>query len=127
MTEPSAARAWIAAYRRAWETYREGDIRALFTDDAVYRAHPWEDGVVGLDAIVAAWLAVRDDARDTTFEVLEVNVDGDRAFIRGVSGYPRFDDVWENLFVVDLAQDGRARRFTGWDIKRPHDEDAASS
>ncbi len=109
------------------ETYDEGDIRALFTEDAVCRAHPWEGGSAGVDAIVAAWNAVRDDAQETTFEVPGVDIAGDRAYIRAVSGYPRFDDVWENLFVVDLVADGRARSFVGWDVKRPHAEDAAPS
>ena len=127
MTDAAAARGWIDAYRRAWETYEEADIRALFTDDAVYLAHPWEPGFTGVDAIVDAWNAVRHDAADTTFEVRGIDVVGDRAYVRAVSGYPRFGDVWENLFVVDLAPDGRATRFVGWDAKRPHDEDAASS
>ena len=119
MVEKAAARAWIDRYRAAWESYDEADIRDLFTENAVYRAHPYESGFVGQDAIIAAWNAVRDDAAGTTFDVLAVHVDGDAAFIRAVSGYPVFGDVWDNLFEVELGEDGRATSFTGWDIKRP--------
>lgn len=119
MRDDTAARAWIERYRSAWEIYDAADIRALFTEDAVYRAHPYESGFVGHDAIVAAWDAVKDDAADTRFEVQAVHVAGNVAFIRAVSDYPVFGDVWENLFEVALTEDGRAESFTGWDIKRP--------
>lgn len=119
MADEASARAWIARYRAAWESYDSAEIRALFTEDAVYRAHPYEAGFVGHDAIVAAWDAVQEDAAGTTFEVWDVHVDGDHAFIRAVSGYPLFGDVWDNLFEVVLRADGRAASFTGWDIKRP--------
>jgi len=47
---------WVARYERAW---RDGDVDAverLFTDDARYRASPYEDPETGHEAIKAFWL-----------------------------------------------------------------------
>ena len=46
---------WLDRYVRAWETYSEADVRALFTEDAEYRYHPWDEPERGLDTIVDAW------------------------------------------------------------------------
>jgi hypothetical protein len=35
---------WLDAYTHAWMTYDPDEISALFTDDAEYRWHPWDDG-----------------------------------------------------------------------------------
>jgi ketosteroid isomerase-like protein len=127
MTDIEQVRDWVAGYRRAWESNVEADIRALFTDDAVYRAHPYDDGEVGVDAITAGWLRERDEPGDTTFEVLDVHVDGSVAFVRAVTDYVKDGDVYDNLWVVELSPDGRASSFVEWFMKRPPVEDAASS
>ena len=56
MTHDDANR-WLQAYVDAWRSYDPAAIAALFTDDARYRYHPWDDPVEGRDAIVADWLA----------------------------------------------------------------------
>ena len=127
MTDATAVQEWLAGYRRAWESNAEADIRALFTDDARYAFHPYDDPVIGVDAIVADWLENRDEPGDTTFEVRSVHVDGDTAFAHAVTGYMRRGDVYENLWVIELGADGRARSFVEWYMKRPPVEPAASS
>jgi hypothetical protein len=127
MTDPQQVRTWLDGYRRAWESNDEGEIRALFTDDAVYRAHPYDVGEAGADAIVAAWLRDRDEPGDTTFEVGAVRIDGEIAFVQAVTDYVRAGDVYDNLWVIAFAPDGRARDFVEWYMKRPPVEDAAAS
>jgi hypothetical protein len=45
-------------------------------------------------------------------------MDGDRAFVRGFTRYVAPDDPdpgpFANLWVIDLAPDGRASRFVEW-------------
>src|SRR5690242_5071159 len=56
---------WLDAYTHAWLTYEPDEISALFTDDAEYRWHPWDEGdnvARGRAQIVAAWLENRDQA-----------------------------------------------------------------
>ena len=45
---------WIEAYGRAWKA-REPDAAALFTEDAVYRAHPFREPHRGTEGIRAYW------------------------------------------------------------------------
>ena len=119
----AAARAWIDGYVTAWNSNDEADIAALFVDDAEYRYEPWGEPERGVDAIVASWLKSRDEPGDCTFEWDVVGVDGDRAFVQGRTVYAPTDEQpverdYANLWVVDLADDGRARSFTEWFMRR---------
>jgi ketosteroid isomerase-like protein len=128
MTDREQVQDWVAGYRRAWESNAEADIRALFTDDAEYRYHPYDDDpVVGIDAIVANWLENRDEPGTTTWELRAVHADGDTGFVQGVTEYLRLGTVYDNLWVIRLAADGRAHAFTEWYMKRPPVRDAAAS
>jgi ketosteroid isomerase-like protein len=127
LNETSAVRSWADAYRRAWESNDPADIRALFTPDAEYRYHPHDEPVSGVEAIVADWLSNRDEPGDTTFEIAAVNADGDIGFVQAVTDYVRKGVVYDNLWVVELAADGRARRFTEWYVKRSPDPGSAAS
>jgi ketosteroid isomerase-like protein len=127
MTDQQQVRTWLDGYRRAWESNIEDEIRALFTDDAVYRDAPWDEARTGADAIVDNWLEHRDQPGDTTFEVGDVHVVGDVAFVQAVTDYVHDERVYDNLWVVEFASDGRARDFTEWYMKRPPAEPAAAS
>jgi len=52
----AGAQAWLDSYVAAWLSYDEDDIRALFTEDIAYRYHPYDDPIVGREAVVASWL-----------------------------------------------------------------------
>ena len=47
---------WLDNYVAAWLSYDADDIRALFTEDITYRYHPYDDPIVGREAVVASWL-----------------------------------------------------------------------
>ena len=52
----SQTRTWLDGYIRAWRTKDEGDVRALFTDDAEYWFRPDDpEPLRGVDAIVEMW------------------------------------------------------------------------
>jgi hypothetical protein len=38
---------WLKAYVRAWETYEPEAIASLFSEDATYSYHPYDEPVVG--------------------------------------------------------------------------------
>jgi uncharacterized protein (TIGR02246 family) len=117
-----AATAWVDGYVRAWRSNEPDDIAALFTDDARYLASPGGDAVVGRDAIVAWWLENADGPDDTTFSFHVIGVDGSRAFVQGATTYRATDDqperTYDNLWVIDLSDDGRASSYTEWYIRR---------
>jgi hypothetical protein len=114
-----AARAWLDGYLRAWDTNAPDDIRAIFAPDAVYRFEPWTTPAEGQDAIVAAWTQRRDEPGSFHFEGGVTAVDGRRAIIEGVTSYVA-GTTYSNLWVVDLAADGRAGSFTEWWMDQAH-------
>lgn len=109
----NAVRTWMEGYLRAWRSNDPADIGALFTDDGEYRTEPWLAALVGPEAIIRAWLERADepDSFDFTWEI--AGIDGSRAFIDAETRY-REGREYSNLWVIDLAPDGRARAFTEW-------------
>lgn len=122
MTDSAAVGEWIDSYLVAWDSNEPADIAALFAPDARYRFHPWDEPVVGPDAITAAWLAGRDEAGDHRFTWRLVAVDGDTAVVQGRTEYtagPVADRVYENLWILVLPPQGRATAFTEWYMEQP--------
>ncbi len=105
---------WVAGYLKAWESNEEEDIRALFTEDAVYRFAPHdEEPLEGIDDILEGWLESADDPGSFRFEY-EVLVDTpELGIVQGVTEYVDAE-TYSNLWVVRFAEDGRARDFTEW-------------
>ena len=130
---PAGVQAWLDRYIAAWATYDADAIGDLFTDDAIYRYHPSDDGFVGRDAIVRAWLDPKGDAsaRDEpgTWEARyePFTVDGDRAVAIGFSRYytdtskSAIQDLWDNVYLLEFGPDGRCRSFTEAFVQRPRD------
>ncbi len=114
---------WMDRYRKAWTTNAPEDIRALFTDDAEYRYHPWDEPTSGVDAIVDSWLDSRDEPGDWTFVWHPIAHDGGTAVIEGRTAY-RNGKTYRNLWVIELAQDGRASGFTEWYMTEPEGDQA---
>ena len=125
--------AWLDRYIAAWAAYDADAIGDLFTDDAIYRFHPSDDGFVGRDAIVRAWLEPSGDAsgRDEpgTWEARyePFTVDGNRAVAVGWSRYftdaskTSIEDLWDNVYLLEFGPDGRCRMFVESYVQRPSD------
>jgi hypothetical protein len=118
MTDEATVAAWVTAYRTAWGSNLDEDIRALFTDDGEYLGGPSDTPIVGADAIVASWISQAEKPDDTTFEWQVIGVDGDTGFVQGTVDYVD-GKLYDNLWVIRFADDGRARSFTEWWMKRP--------
>ncbi|WEK12331.1 MAG: nuclear transport factor 2 family protein [Candidatus Microbacterium phytovorans] len=113
----SAARDWMDRYVHAWTTNDPDDVRALFTPDAEYRDGPSTPPWVGQDAILAGWLGQQDEPGTWSFDYELTAVDRDVAVIRGRTTYTGStdkSDLYDNLMVIRLDPDGRARSFTDW-------------
>lgn len=119
---------WLDAYTRAWITYDPDQIGALFSDDAEYRWHPWDEGddvARGRSEIVAAWLANPDAAGTYRGAYRPLLVSGDQAIAVGFSSYytddtqTTLDRVYHNLWVLRFDEEGRCRSFTEWYMKAP--------
>ncbi len=117
--------AWLDAYRHAWDTYDPTDIEALFAEDCVYHAEPYREPLRGRDAVLAAWLEEPDpkgtyDGRYEPFLVCD-----DWAVATGQSRYfkdGKLDHVYDNVFVLRFAPDGRCREYREWYMREPKDD-----
>jgi hypothetical protein len=118
MTDIATVSNWVTAYRKAWGSNLDADIRALFTDDGDYLFGPSDEPVHGADAIVATWLSRAEAPDDTTFSWEVVGIDGDLAFVQGKVDYSD-GQLFDNLWVIRFADDRRASSFTEWWMKRP--------
>ncbi|MFB8386921.1 nuclear transport factor 2 family protein [Microbacterium sp. NPDC055910] len=119
----SNAERFLSGYVEAWRTNEPDAIRALFTDDAVYRGSPDDlEPAVGIDRILALWSDERDEPGEWTFDGHVEIETTDAAAIRGVTTYAAGAKVgtYDNLWLVRFADDGRAREFTEWWIERKH-------
>ena len=123
--------AWLAAYIHAWETLDRTDIEALFTEDAEYRYHPWDEPEVGRDTIVFDWLnpggdpAKRDEPGTWTAEYQPFVGNGNRAVAIGVSTYytdasrSTVSRTYYNNWLLEFAEDGRCSSFTEYYMVPP--------
>lgn len=120
--EKSDVSDWLDRYVEAWQSYERDRIVALFADNATHRYRPYEEPVVGAEAIADDWLSDRDDpgTYDAVYE--PVAVDGDTAVATGYSTYTNPDGsvrtIYDNCFVLRFDPDGRCREFTEWFIER---------
>jgi ketosteroid isomerase-like protein len=105
---------WLDRYVDAWRTYDEAAIGDLFTEDAEYRYHPWDEPVQGRAAIVKDWLDDQDAPGTWEARYKPYAVDGDKAVATGISRYDSQSQKAEfhNAFLLEFAPDGRARSFT---------------
>ncbi len=123
MTHDDFAR-WLDGYVEAWRSYDPEAIGALFAEDAEYRYHPWEAPLRGRAAIVADWLANRDEPGTWSAEYRPWAVDGDRGVATGTSHYDeaRGKRSYHNVFLCRFDADGRCVEFTEVFAKEPATE-----
>jgi hypothetical protein len=107
-------REWIAGYERAWASNDPEDIGALFAEDARYFTEPFAEPWRGRDAIVAGWLAHRDEPGDATFEWQPLVETPEASIVTGTTTYREPPRVYSNLWLIRLDADGRCREFVEW-------------
>lgn len=105
---------WVSDYERLWLTPGTDRLDEIFTADATYLPSPWATPVAGLSALADFWEAERDGADEAFAMSSEVlAVDDVRAVVRVAVEYGD-GDRWRNLWVLELAEDGRCRAFEEW-------------
>jgi hypothetical protein len=127
-----SAQNWLDRYVAAWLSYDPDDISVLFSEDVAYRYHPYDEPVVGRNAVVASWLGQSESGDASTLdapgtyggEYSPLAVDGDTVVATGTS---RYSDVpggpvtktFENCFILRFDDHKRCREFTEYYIRRP--------
>ena len=109
--------AWLDRYVEAWRSNDRDAILPLFTTDAEYRYHPWDEPLRGRDAIADDWLEAPDVPDSWSAEYHPFAIDGDVAVATGVSRYltedrSTVDRTYHNVFLCRFDGEGRCREFT---------------
>jgi hypothetical protein len=97
----------------------------LFSEDASYAWHPWDEGddvARGRSEIVKAWLRDQDAPGTYQAEYAPIAVDGDTAVATGRTRYYDSGGAVErdyyNVFVMRFDDQGQCTAFTEWFMKR---------
>jgi ketosteroid isomerase-like protein len=117
----SDATAWVARYVDAWGNNDPDGIGALFSPEAVYRTGPFDEPILGRDAIVEDWLDRRDEPGTWGFRSDILAVTGDLAVVRGTTTYSNPPAEYANLWLIRFGEATRCRDFTEWFIRRPEE------
>jgi hypothetical protein len=126
------AQDWLDRYVRAWKSYDREDIAALFAPTVQYRYHPYDEAIVGVDAVVSSWLGELDADGSSTRDVpgtydgryTPYAVEGDRVVATGTSVYHDHPDgpvarTYDNCFLIRFDGEGRCAEFTELYMQRP--------
>jgi hypothetical protein len=99
---------WLDRYVAAWSSYDPQAIGDLFAEDVSYRYQPWADPVVGREAVVADWLANKDEPGSWDAHYDAWAVEDDLASAMGESRYTNPDGSFRTLYYNHFAM-----RFDG--------------
>jgi hypothetical protein len=123
--------AWLDRYIEAWRSLDRDSIGELFSPNVAYRYQPYEDAVVGRDALVDDWLRDPDAPGSWSARYGPYAVDGDRAVAVGESRYLHEDGslrtVFHNVFLLRFDAEGRCAEFTEYWRERPEAGDQGGS
>jgi hypothetical protein len=114
---------WLDGYVSAWHSYDPAEIGALFSHDATYRYHPYDEPMIGRDSIVADWLESPDADGSWEAHYEPYTVDGDRAVAVGESRYLHpdgsFRTLYHNIWMLRFDDAGRCADFVEYFMERP--------
>jgi hypothetical protein len=107
---------WVCAYEAAWRTAGTAALSDLLTADATYQAGPFDDPIVGLDAIARFWEAEREgpnEAFKLSWELITAQNDTAVARAQVIYDGPP-SRIYRDLWIITLTTDGHCSRFEEW-------------
>ena len=111
---------WIEGYRAAASSDHPERIKALFTADAEYWDGPFGEPWRGHDEIVRKWTESSDRPYEVEFAYEVIAVDGALGVAECEYRYVAPEKrTYKNVWLIDLADDGRARSFKDYWIEDP--------
>lgn len=112
---------WIAKYQVAAKSDDPSDIAALFTEDAEYWDGPWGEPWRGHEEIVRNWIKQSDRPYEWEFVHEVFAYDGTRAVAEVEYRYKSPEQrTYRNAWLIELAEDGRAKLFKDYWIEEPN-------
>jgi ketosteroid isomerase-like protein len=122
------AQEWLDSYIEAWRSGDRQQIGDLFSEEAEYRYHPYDEPVRGKQAVVQSWLEDEDPTQEWEVSYQPFVVEGNRMVATGTSRYlpgnGEEERFYYNVFLVEFDDEGRCRDFTEYFVKEPAPESA---
>jgi hypothetical protein len=114
--------AWLEKYVNAWKSYNAEAIGSQFSEDAKYYYGPFDEPVVGREAIVASWLEDPDLAGTYDAHYAPLAIEGTVAVVNGRSQYFKLgstaiENEFDNIFVLRFDEQGHCTEFREWYMK----------
>jgi uncharacterized protein (TIGR02246 family) len=81
MNTNEAARRWIDGWIRSWKALDAEGVASLYTEDAIFRSHPFREPHVGREGVRAYAQASFDEEKPLDVRFGEPLVEGDRAVV----------------------------------------------
>ena len=114
---------WLDRYVAAWTSYDPEAIGDLFAEEVSYRYQPWADPIVGRAAVVADWLADKDEPGSWSAHYDAWAVDDDLASAIGESRYTNPDGslrtIYYNHFALRFDGHGKCVEFVEYFMELP--------
>ena len=111
---------WLDDYVAAWRSYDRDAIVALFSADASYRYHAFDEPLRGAEAIADSWLENQDQPDTWEADYHPALVAGNEAIATGETRYTS-GDVFSNLWQLAFDDDLRCTHFVEWYARHPKD------
>ena len=115
----------LERYGRAWEAFDGDGWTDLFTDDVEYHEEPFEPPMVGHNAVRAYLLEASEHQQDVEFTVERHWVVDPTVLAAWHASYVRRSDRARvrlaGFLTMEIADDGRIRRFREWWHRRESD------
>lgn len=104
---------WLEAYGRAWRERDEDAVAEIFTEDGIYRSHPFQDPHVGRDAIQAYWRRACGPQEDVALRFGVPIVAGRRAAVEWWATWhqERQERTLSGVLYLRFASDGRCEEL----------------
>ena len=126
--DEAKAQEWLDRYVEAWRSGDREQIGDLFTEDVSYRYHPYDEPVLGRQAVVQSWLEDWDPKEPWKADYRVHVLNGNQMVAIGTSRYLPYRDhperLYYNVFLIEFDDEGRCREFTEYFVKEPSPESA---
>jgi hypothetical protein len=113
---------WVQGYLTAWKSNDVKDIEALFSTDATYLTQAFREPWAGRETIVKEWIGRADWANEPkdkwTFEYEWLAVEGDTGVLGGLTDYSGRGEMFKNIWIIELDQEGRCTKFVEYWVKK---------
>ncbi|MEA2676597.1 MAG: hypothetical protein QOJ81_738 [Chloroflexota bacterium] len=117
----------VAAFKRGWERRSPDELLELFDRDIDYRADPFAEPLIGLNAVRALWNDVAATQAHVEFDAEHIWVSGMTVLASWHAAYTRRATAERvrarGFMTMELGDDRRIQRLRQWPTERVVGED----